>query len=161
MNKYYNIVRPGSNSGCQTLYEITPKNGATVGDFVKEAISEKSEWGYVVAKREHCTKELARIEYENGKIIKNCDPNILTEKVIKGTMETGWTRTDFTLIVPRNEYYTNKELLEMLDKVSKDVRLNLTNESVFIKNEDEKEGHYKAMRSALGIIQKHIEKLEE
>lgn len=160
MEECYKLVRPGKMVGCQTLYEITPENETNVGDFVKAAIDNKREWGYIVVKKEHCTKELARIEYRYGKIIENCDPNVLTSKVIKGDLVTGWTNTDFTLIVPRDEEYTNKEVLEMLDDLLKETKLLLNNRKTLVKDSKERDGYDKAMDLALFVIENKINGLE-
>lgn len=86
-------------------YIITTDN-KTVGDFIREKLKDKREWGYfgIYNSKKNSAFGSPRCEYSDGKIIGEPLPQGYLEKEIKSVSGNGgWSRSDFLFVVERSE----------------------------------------------------------
>lgn len=84
------IYKSGPYGDQCNSYDVVTDN-KTVGDFIKDVLSDHQEWGYIIVGSK-------RIEYRYGKLIDKI-PDAWDNRPIKGKVTAfgGWSRMDYEI----------------------------------------------------------------
>lgn len=94
------ITRGREGSDCTAPYIIQFLEGMIVGDFIKEWLENKTEWGYFGIYDGKTVCGSPRCEYWKGEIKGELLPDEYLNKSIKEVFGSGgWSRSDFVFVV--------------------------------------------------------------
>lgn len=99
-------VTYGKHYGDDTWDYLITTDNKTVGDFIREVLKNKNEWGYFGIYNSKTISAFGnpRCEYSFGDIIGDPLPQEYLSKEIKSVSGSGgWSRSDYLFVVERNE----------------------------------------------------------
>ena len=99
-------VMYGKPYGDDTWDYIITTDNKTVGDFIREVLKDKGEWGHfgIYNSKTNSVFGNPRCKYEYGGIIGEPLPQEYLSKEIKSVSGSGgWSRSDYLFVVERSE----------------------------------------------------------
>lgn len=93
----HRIGREGSD--CTAPYSIDLLHDITVAEFIKEALKDEREWGYIGIANHGAIFGDPHCEYKYGELLYELDEEYADKKVIYATASGGWSRMDYLLKV--------------------------------------------------------------